>query len=64
VIKSGNFNIEIFNTIGQRVVFEQIGFRGIGANIQQVSLAGLNTGVYFVKLNNGADSIIRKVTVK
>ncbi|MFN4122977.1 MAG: T9SS type A sorting domain-containing protein [Flavobacteriales bacterium] len=63
VIKSGNFNIEIFNSIGQRVVFEQIGFRGIGTNIQQVSLAGLNAGIYFVKLNNGTDSIIRKVTV-
>lgn len=63
VIKSGNFNVEIYNTIGQRVVFEHLGFRGVGANIQQLSLAELNPGIYFVKLNNGSDSVIRKIIV-
>lgn len=62
-LSAGTFSIEVYNTLGQRVSLEQLGFRTAGAINHQINLSGLNAGVYFVKINNGTDAIVNKVSV-
>jgi hypothetical protein len=62
-LSAGNFSVEVFNTLGQRAAIEHLGFRSAGIISHQINLAAVPAGVYFVKLNNGNDSIIKKITV-
>jgi len=62
-LSAGTFSIEVYNTLGQRVSLEQLGFRTAGAINHQINLSGLTAGVYFVKINNGTDAIVNKVSV-
>jgi len=62
-VEPGTVSIEIYNTLGQRVALEQLGFRTAGANTHQINVSSMNHGVYFVKINNGINSIIQKVAV-
>jgi hypothetical protein len=62
-VDAGNVSIEIYNTLGQRIALEQLGFRTAGANTHQINLNGMNNGVYFVKINNGLNSITQKLSV-
>jgi hypothetical protein len=60
---AGVISIELYNALGQRVSLEQLGFRSAGSNTHQISVSGMSKGVYFVKINNGENSIIRKLSV-
>jgi hypothetical protein len=62
-VNAGNFSIEVYNSLGQRMVLEQLGFRTSGIITHQMNLSAVPAGVYFVKLNNGTESIVRKVSV-
>jgi hypothetical protein len=62
--KSGNISYELLNTMGQRVINEQLGQRNEGSNIHQINLSGLTKGIYLLKLNNGDNSTTKIISVQ
>ena len=61
--KSSNIQIEIYNMSGQKV-YNNIHSGYAGENTVQFSVAGLNSGVYFVKIDNDNNSEVKKIIVK
>ncbi|PRP68014.1 lamin tail domain-containing protein [Nonlabens agnitus] len=57
VTNGGSVDVEIFSTLGQRVVNQK-------AVTTSVNINGLNTGLYIVKLTQGEASQTRKLVVK
>ncbi|KQC32622.1 hypothetical protein AAU57_04240 [Nonlabens sp. YIK11] len=57
VTNGGSVDVEIFSTLGQRVVNQK-------AVTTSVNISGLNTGLYIVKLTQGEASQTRKLVVK
>jgi len=54
--RNESYNLEILNTIGQVVLNKKI-----TNNVEQVDLSGQSAGVYFVKLQSGNNTIVKKV---
>ena len=53
----GDINVEIYSTVGQKVFEKQ------NINDNTVSTSGLQTGVYFVKINKDSKSIVKKIVI-
>ena len=51
-----SYNLEILNTIGQVVLNKKI-----NNNVEQVDLSGQAAGVYFVKVQTGNNTVVRKI---
>lgn len=55
--------IEVYNALGQRVMFNDMGSILPGAYNQTLDMSGLNSGMYFVKLNVDGRSRTTRVNV-
>lgn len=60
-IEDGEWNVNLYNIAGQLVASEQRNISN-GASVQSFSFNGLNKGLYFIKFENGVESIYKKVT--
>lgn len=55
--------IEVYNALGQRVMFNDMGSILPGAYNQTLDMSGLNSGMYFVKLNVDGRSRTTRVNI-
>lgn len=55
--------IEVYNALGQRVMFNDMGSILPGAYNQTLDMSGLNSGMYFVKLNVDGRSRTTRINV-
>jgi hypothetical protein len=60
--QAGMATLEVFNLIGERVVFQTLGNLPVGTNRAVVDMAGLNAGIYLVNLNAGGETTTMRVT--
>jgi len=56
-------NIELMNILGKTVRKEYMNL-SIGSNTKELNLEGLSKGIYFIKLSNNKNTIVRKLTVR
>lgn len=55
LVETGVVTLEMFNTLGAKVLAENLGEKGAGAHSATISAEGLDAGVYMVNLNvNGS----------
>jgi len=63
LLENNPVTIEIFNSIGQLVNKNEKGMMNPGMYDFELETKGLNKGVYFVKVNIGADQVTKKFTI-
>lgn len=56
------YNVSVRNMLGQTVYTDNLSVNG--QKRQELSLAGMDKGVYFVTLQNGSERLVKKVIVK
>jgi hypothetical protein len=59
-----NVSVELFNTLGQKVYFQNEGVISTGHYIRIIPAKGLSSGVYFVKLTTDNAVIIKKLVIQ
>ncbi len=59
---SDSIDIQVFNTLGQRVIEKS--FKNNGRFNERIDISGINSGVYFVKVQDGNLSSTRKLIVR
>ena len=50
-------SFEVYNTVGQRLLTKQVNGNA------QIDLSGFNNGIYFLRVYNGGEMVVRKFTV-
>jgi len=63
LLENNPVTIEIFNSVGQLVSKNEKGMMNPGMYDFELEAKGLNKGVYFVKVNIGADQVTKKFTI-
>jgi hypothetical protein len=58
-----NVSIEIFNMIGNKIMEEELGFRGARTHNEQINISGLSNGLYFLRITAGNSQITKKLKV-
>jgi hypothetical protein len=61
--KSGNVSLKVYNLLGQEVRSLMSGFKEAGSYNVNFNAAGLNSGLYFYKLETESFSQVRKMTL-
>lgn len=56
----GDYSLEVFNTLGQKVTTLQDGYAEAGIHSVNFDASSLSSGIYFYKLSNGTLSITKK----
>ena len=62
--EDASVNIEIYNTIGQKVLSENKGKINSGPQTTELNTTNLTNGIYFVKLNIGNNAYVEKISIK
>jgi hypothetical protein len=57
---AGNYSLEVYNTLGQKIATLQDGYAEAGIYAVNFDASSLSSGIYFYKLSNGPLSITRK----
>lgn len=63
VPQSGNVKVEVFNTIGQSVALLVNGFNEAGTHEVSFNAAGLNSGIYFYRIEANGSVMTKKMTL-
>ncbi|MAY85000.1 MAG: hypothetical protein CMP59_12795 [Flavobacteriales bacterium] len=58
----GNYNLKVFNNLGQTVLAESINVNG--EFTKQIDLSSFDKGIYFISIENGESRMVEKVVVK
>ncbi|MBZ0199005.1 MAG: T9SS type A sorting domain-containing protein [Ignavibacteriaceae bacterium] len=61
--QSGNVKIEVFNTIGQSVALLVNGFNEAGTHEVSFNAVGLNSGIYFYRIEANGSVMTKKMTL-
>ncbi|MBN2425413.1 MAG: CotH kinase family protein [Calditrichaceae bacterium] len=59
--KTGSVQLEVFNTLGQMVRAENLGYKEAGSHKLPVSMEQASSGMYFLHLKAGSQKIVRKI---
>jgi thiol-disulfide isomerase/thioredoxin len=59
---AGMATVEVYNLIGERVVFNTLGNLPAGLNRANLDLSGVEAGIYLVNLNAGGETTTMRVT--
>jgi hypothetical protein len=57
-VGKNRFSCELYNALGELVLFKEL-----NAMNNKIAVRGLAKGLYFIKLNNGPDSVIKKIVL-
>jgi len=60
--EAGMATVEVYNLIGERVVFNTLGNLPAGLNRANLDLSGVEAGIYLVNLNAGGETTTMRVT--
>jgi len=60
--EAGMATVEVYNLIGERVVFSTLGNLPAGLNRANLDLSGVEAGIYLVNLNAGGETTTMRVT--